>query len=255
MPLIDIVQGTHKAIGKVINYDAIDDDSDPVLNPFRQLDFTKIFQFDFSADALVMNYERFFPEFLGLTKITEHFQNQKLFTFRDIINVTALWRPHVQEIIDRIELYRKAKTQSFSYGCLSKNIEDWLRPNYGVIIYHEDVIKIISEYTGWDLGRSNMLRRTCMNHNNTALRDKNTDWIEFQKLAPRQIVDLVAEESKWAFCLPHAISFAKFTKQTAVLKSLHQEAYFAQIECFEQKYGFRWDDIGIRMKGVSLHQG
>ena len=67
------------------------------------------------------------------------------------------------------------------------------------------------------------------------------------KVSPQQVVDLVAEESKWAFCLPHAISFAKFTKQTAVLKSLHKEAYFAEIERFEQKHGFRWDDIGIRM--------
>ncbi|MGZ3745196.1 MAG: hypothetical protein ACXWRA_15485 [Pseudobdellovibrionaceae bacterium] len=53
----------------------------------------------------------------------------------------------------------------------------------------------------------------------------------------------------------HAIAFAKFTKQTAVLKTLHKEAYFAEIQNFEQKHGFKWDDIGIRFKGVSLHQG
>ncbi|MEN0057974.1 MAG: hypothetical protein AAGB31_04015 [Bdellovibrio sp.] len=94
-----------------------------------------------------------------------------------------------------------------------------------------------------------------MNPAKVDIRNQNTDWIEFQKIAPKQIVDLVAEESKWAFCLPHAISFAKFTKQTAVLKSLHREAYLSEIERFEQKHGFRWDDIGIRIKGVSLHQG
>jgi MerR family copper efflux transcriptional regulator len=255
MPLIDIVQNTHKAIGEIINHDLIDDNSDVVLSPFKQLDFEKIFQFDFSEDALVMNYERFKPEYLGLGKITEHFKGQKNFNFRDIINITAIWRPHCQEIIDRIELYKKAKTESFSYGFLSDKIENWLKPNYGLIIYHEDLIKIISEYTGWDLARSNSLRRACMNPAKVEIRNQNADWIEFQKIAPKQIVDLVAEESKWAFCLPHAISFAKFTKQTAVLKSLHKQAYFTEIERFEQKHGFRWDDIGIRMKGVSLHQG
>ena len=255
MPLIDVVQNTHKAVGQIVDYDSIDDDSNVVLNPFRKLDLEKIFQFDFSEDALVMNYERFKPEFLGLGKITDHFRGQKFFSFRDIVNITAMWRPHCQEIIDRIELYRQAKEKPFSYGFLSEKIENWLRPNYGVIVYHEDIIKIVSEYTGWELARSNALRRICMDSSKTKIRDENPDWIEFQKVVPKQIVDLVAEESQWSFCLPHSISFAKFTKQTAVLKSLHKEAYFKEIEQFEQKHGFRWDDIGIRIKGVSLHQG
>ena len=146
-------------------------------------------------------------------------------------------------------------SETFSYGFLSEKIENWLKPNYGRIIYHEDLIKIISEYAGWELARSNSLRRLCLNSAKVEIRNQNADWIEFQKTAPKAVVDLVAEESKWAFCLPHAISFAKFTKQTAVLKSLHREAYFAEIKNFEQKHGFRWDDIGIRIKGVSLHQG
>lgn len=94
-----------------------------------------------------------------------------------------------------------------------------------------------------------------MNKDELALRNQDANWIEFQKVAPKQVVGLVAEESKWSFCLPHAIAFAKFTKQTAVLKTLHKIAYFAEVENFEQKHGFKWDDIGIRIKGVSLHQG
>lgn len=94
-----------------------------------------------------------------------------------------------------------------------------------------------------------------MNKNKIAQRDQDTHWIEFQKIVPKPVVDLVVEESKWAFCMPHAIAFAKFTKQTAVLKTLHKTAYFNEIDIFEQKHGFKWDDIGIRIKGVSLHQG
>lgn len=255
MPLIDVVKNTHKAIGKIINYEAIEDDSETVLSPFKNGDLEKIFQFDFSEDALVMNYERFLPEYLGLNKITEHFKGQRVFSFRDIINITALWRPHTQEIVDRINLYREAKAKPFSYGFLSEKIEAWLKPNYGVIIYHEDILKIVSEYTGWDFARSNSLRRACMNKDKIAQRDQDANWIEFQKIVPKQVAELVGEESKWAFCLPHAIAFAKFTKQTAVLKTLHKEAYFAEIQNFEQKHGFKWDDIGIRFKGVSLHQG
>lgn len=255
MPLLDIIKNTHTAIGKIIDYEGINDNSDVVLNPIRTGDLEKIFQFDFSEDALVMNFERFLPEYQGPQKIKEHFRDQKIFSFRDIINITALWRPHTQEIVDRINLYRRAKNTTFSYGFLSEQLESWLKPNYGIVIYQEDLIKIISEYTGWDFSRSNELRRLCISRNKTVLRDKHPLWHEFQNIAPKAVVDLVAEESKWSFCLPHAIAFAKFTKQTAVLKSLHKEAYFKEINQFEQKHGFRWDDIGIRIKGVSLHQG
>lgn len=255
MPLIDIVQNTHKAIGKNIDYDSIDDNADAVLNPFRQLDFDRIFQFDFTDDSLVMGFEKFKPEYLGLDKVIEHFKDQKEFNFRDIINFTALWRPSRNEIIERIDLYRQAKAKPFSYGFLSDKIEKWLKPNYGIIIYHEDIMKIISEYTGWNLARSNELRRLCLVKSKPEKREQSADWIEFNRIVPKEVVDLTVEESKWAFCMPHAVSFAKFTKQTAVLKSLHKDIYYSEIERFEQKYGFRWDDIGIRIDGVSLHQG
>lgn len=255
MPLIDVVQNVHKSIGKAIDYDSIEDDADIVLNPFRHADIEKIFQFDFSEDALVMNFERFLPDYLGLGKIQEYLRGQEIHSFRDVTNITALWRPHCREMVDRIRLYKEAKQEQFSYGFLSQNIESWLRPNFGTILYHEDILKIVSEYTGWDFARSNALRRVCMKKDRVEIRNHNSDWLEFNRVAPKQVVDLVAEESKWAFCLPHAISFAKFTKQTAVLKSLHKKCYFAEIERFEQKHGFAWDDIGIRIKGVSLHQG
>lgn len=255
MPLIDIVQGVHKSLGKEVDYESINDDSDLVLNPFRKPDIEKIFQFDFSEDALVMNFERFLPEYSGMEKMTKYLEGQKIHNFRDIINMTALWRPHCKEIVERIELYKQAKQDGFSYGFLSENLESWLKPNFGTIIYHEDLIKIISEYSGWDYARSNALRRILMKKNANEIREKNQDWVDFKKIVPTEISNFVAEESKWAFCLPHAISFAKFTKQTAVLKSLHKHVYFAEIEKFEQKHGITWDDIGIRMNGVSLHQG
>ena len=255
MPLIDVVQNVHKAIGKKIDYDSIDENSDEVLNHFRSAEIEKIFQFDFSSDALVMKYEGFLPEYLGLEKITEYLKDIRIDNFRDIINITALWRPFNQEMVNRIELYRKAKTKPFSYGFLSDELQKSLKPNFGIVLYHEDLIRIISYYTKWDFGRCNLLRKKCLNRTDSRSRDSDPDWVEFKNLAPEQVVNLIAEESKWAFCLPHAISFALFTKQTAILKTLHKDAYFLEIEKFEQKHGFTWDDIGIKIKGVSLHQG
>lgn len=250
MPLLDIIKSTHKSIGKEINYNLIDENSDSVLDDLRNGDVEKIFNFDFSENSLIMKYENQFPEYAGLKKISEYLRGQKIYNFRDIINITALWRPHSQEILDRIHAYSKNKSVPFRYSFLDESLQKYLEPNFGMIIYHEDIMRIMSHYTGWDYARCNALRVSAFNK----VAHKNSDWNEFQKLAPAEVVTLVLEESKWSFCQPHAIAFAEFTKQTAVLKNLHKDAYYKAIEEFEKKHEFTWDDIGIRIKGVSLLQ-
>jgi DNA polymerase III alpha subunit len=250
MPLLDIINNVHKTIGQVIDYDSIDDNSDLILQHFQAGDMEKIFNFDLSPDAVIMKYEAHMPGY-DLEKMNEYIRSQKIYNFRDITNISVLWRPFCKETIERIELYKQAKTIPFKYDFLARELQDMLEPNFGRLLYHEDLMQIISHYTGWELSRSNALRMQAYSEK----LENYADWIEFKKVVSVEISDLVQEESKWAFCKPHGIAFAQFTKQTAILKSLHKEVYYAEIEKFEQKHGFKWDDIGARMKGVSLMQG
>lgn len=250
MPLIDIIQDAHRRIGQIIDYDSISDDADEVLNTFRAADIRRIFGFDFSPDALVMKYENFLPGYEDIKKMTGYLRSQKVRDFRDVINITSLWRPHSPQMIERIKAYKDAKKYGFRYEFLSLELQESLKPNFGRVLYHEDLLRIIHSATGWEMGRCNLLRRSL--HDGDL--EKTEDGIEFKRFAQKELVDLVLEESKWAFCLPHAVAFAKFTKQTAVLKTLHQSVYQTAIQDFEQRHGFRWDDIGIRMKGISLLQ-
>lgn len=250
MPLLDIINNIHKTLGKVIDYDSIDDNSDIVLNHFRSGDIEKIFNFDLSPDAVIMKFESHMPGY-SLEKMHEYIRSQKIYNFRDIMNISILWRPFCQEMVDRIEQYKQAKVIPFKYDFLALELQKMLEPNFGRILYHEDIMHIVSHYTGWDYSRSNALRIQALRKN----LENYSDWSEFKKIASPEICDLVREESRWAFCKPHAIAFIQFTKQTAILKSLHKDVYYAEIEKFEQKHDFKWDDIGARMKGVSLLQG
>ena len=249
MPLIDILKNVDQCLGRPVAYDEIKEDSDLVLQPFRNADVEKIFCFDYSEKALVMKYENFFPEYSGLKKIEEYLSGQKIHNFRDVINVMALWRPHSKEVIDRLHSYREAKRNGFVYDFLPSHLQKGLEPNFGRVIYHEEILRIMAHFTGWELGRCNLLRRAIFKNER-----ENVDWTEFRNVVPKTVADLVEEESKWAFCFPHVLAFSQFTKKTAVLKSLHKDVYFSQVEKFEQKHGLAWDDIGIRIKGVSLLQ-
>jgi DNA polymerase-3 subunit alpha len=203
-----------------------------------------------SERALIMKYENLLPGYTGTEKMREYLKSQPIDSFRDLLNIAALWRPHSQGILDRLDRYRKAKIHPASYSFLSPKLREHLKPNYGLVIYHEDIMRIIAEYTSWDFARCNRLRR----YLTFKSPDAETDLAEFRQIAPQEVVDLVLEESPWSFCEPHVIAFAQLTKQTAVLKSLHRDIYFEEIQAWEEKHGFTWDDIGARLKGVSLFQ-
>jgi hypothetical protein len=115
------------------------------------------------------------------------------------------------------------------------------------------MIRIVSHYTQWTHYQSNKFRR---DHNSfTREGDLNSaEFQEFRRLVPQNIVSLYLRENPLTFCQPHVLSFSYFTKVTSVLKHLHEDIYLREIDKWEQKNGFRWDDIGIKIKGVSLLQ-
>lgn len=252
MPLIDIVKNVHSKIGTQINYEKIPDDSEIVLHHFRNGLIEKIFGFDMSPHALIMKYENLLPDFLGTEPLNEYLRSQRICNFRDIVNISALWRPYCQETVDRLTRYQQAKKQTNHYSFLTEDLQSSLEANHGLIIYHEDILRIMNHYSHWSLGKCNQARRVLATK---AQRNSESEiLIELQKVIPPEVYDIFAAESPWAFCQAHAVAFSFFTKQTAVLKTLHRETYLNEISHWEQKHGFTWDDIGVKLNGVSLLQ-
>jgi DNA polymerase III alpha subunit len=248
MPLLDIINNVHKKIGGSINYRGISDDDEIVLGNIQRGDIEKIFLIEYSPDALVMKFENYLPGYTGMEKIKGFLSTAKIQTFRDVVNIISVWRPNHQEKIKRIERYKQANLRPQRYQFLTVDLRKALALNSGVVIYHEDIIRIISAYTEWDMERCSKLRR------DIRFGYPNPDFSLFKEMAPNDVFELVRDESPWTFCKAHAMSFAQLTKQTSVLKSLHKRIYYDEIARWEDRNGHVWDDIGIKMKGVSLLQ-
>jgi DNA-binding transcriptional MerR regulator len=248
MPLIDIINNVQVKVANPINFQDIPDDDPVVLQNIQNGDIDKIFLLDYSPEALVMKYENHFPEYVGNTKIKEYLLSQPIESFRDVINIIAIWRPNDEEKIARIDRYKQAKKSPVRLDFLTPDLISTLEPNYGLVIYHEDIMRIIAAYTDWNWERCSQLRR------NIRFNIAHEDLSLFKEMAPKTVFDFVVEETPWMFCKPHAISFAQFTKQTSILKSLHKKIYFDEISKWQDRNGFVWDDIGIKIKGVSLLQ-
>jgi hypothetical protein len=126
-------------------------------------------------------------------------------------------------MLSRIERYKVAKTKPHTYSFLSPNLKEELKPNFGLVIYQEDIIRILKEYTNWSYDKCNQFRLNLKNKCVDA-----SDLEEFKKSSPTEVFDLILEEIPWA--------------------------YFEEIEKWENLHGFSWSDIGIKLKGVSLLQ-
>jgi hypothetical protein len=238
---------------------AIPDNDPSVLLPFQTGEIDKIFCFDLSEKALVMKYENHFPEYQGqkgTEKLKEYLRSLNNISFNDVLNIMSLWRPNHQEILDRVDRYRDARESDLSISILSPILREHLKPNFGQIIYHEDIIRILKSYTDWNFDQCNRFRwHHRFNAPNAAQTPEAIESLKLlRKMAPAAVVELILKETPWSFCKSHTIAFAQLVKQTAILKSLHSDLYLAEIDRWEQKFGFAWDEIGIKIDGVALMQ-
>lgn len=254
MPLLDIINNVEKQANCKIQFKDTENHEEEMLYLIRSGNIERIFQLDLSKEALIMKYESFLPEYLGLTKIKDYLKSQRIYNYKDLLNIISLWRPNSHAMVERLEQYRSAKLRNFVHSCLSGDLINYLESNFGMILYHEDILKIISFYTKWGYEKCNQLRLPLTFKNHPFSDTTKKLFEEFKSLTPSAVVDLLKQEAPYTFCLPHVMAFGQLTKITAYMKARYKEIYFSEINKWELKNGFCWDDIGIHINGVSLLQ-
>lgn len=254
MPFLDIMNNIDARLGTPVDYDSYDADSDVVLKPFRTGDLEKIFDFDISPGAMIEMLNKSLPGYAGSEAFKNYVRSQKIHSFRDVINITAVWRPYSQEMIDHLNQYRAAKINPVKYDCLAPELQESLKPNFGMVLYHEDILRILTYYTGWEAERCNRLRRDLFRAPKKVAKEDLADYQELCQIVPPQVVQLILDKAPTSFCLPHAVAFASLTKASAILQTLHRDIYFEEIAKWEGKNKFKWDDIGVAWEGFSMLQ-
>jgi DNA-binding transcriptional MerR regulator len=255
LPILDIIENVHKRLGAAINYDDFDNNDPIILDHFRKGEIEKILSFDIPKDTLVAkHYDEFIREGKFLDAFKEYLASQEIHSFTDLLNIEAIFRPDNLEtkpfMKEYIQRYPIAKRDGHYYQCLNSSLNEYLKPNYGVIIYQEDIIQIIREYTGWEYLKCNKFRKA---FSLETISDEEKE--EFLKYSDQDVLDLLIKESPVVFCKAHSVgAWPKLIKATAILKFLHQDIYYDEIEKWENKNGYSWGDFGFISGGVSLLQ-
>uniref|UniRef100_UPI0013B443DB DNA polymerase III subunit alpha n=1 Tax=Nonomuraea lactucae TaxID=2249762 RepID=UPI0013B443DB len=153
-------------------------------------------------------------------------------TMHDLIVDISLFRPGPVNS-DMVTPYLEARHGWREPYYPHERLHDALKETHGVVVFHEQVLKIIEVMTGRDLSFAELLRRTLSTPEGRAL-VRNT----FVPLARANGFDDATVERAWqvldafggfGFCKAHAAAFALPTYQSAWLKRHHAAAFFAGV--------------------------
>ena len=156
-------------------------------------------------------------------------------------------QPHRwKDLITEISLFRPGPVRSDMIGpylgrrhgferpfYAHADLRSVLRETFGVIVYHEQVMRAIAAVTGCDLGYADVVRRAL--EHTEALPDierwftetgRRNGWRD-EEIAP--VWHEVSSFAAFGFCKAHAAAFAVPTYQSAWLKARHPAAFYAGV--------------------------
>ena len=153
-------------------------------------------------------------------------------TFDDIIIDISLFRPGPVKS-DMITPFLAARHGWREPEFLHEDLRPALTETYGVVVYHEQVLRIVSVMTGCSFAEADEVRRSMGSPEG---QQQVRGW--FYRLAHEAGYDVTTIEATWevlrafasfGFCKAHAAAFALPTYHSAWLKAHHPAAFYAGV--------------------------
>jgi error-prone DNA polymerase len=153
-------------------------------------------------------------------------------TFNDLIIEISLFRPGPVKS-DMITPFLRARHGWASAKLIHPRLHDILAETEGVVVFHEQVIRIIAAMAGVSLAQADEKRR--------ALGDRDgqqevCDWFfpaateaGFELPVINEVWEVLRAFASFGFCKAHAAAFALPTYQSAWLKTHHPAAFLAGV--------------------------
>ena len=153
-------------------------------------------------------------------------------TFDDIIIDISLFRPGPVKS-DMVTPFLNARQGWKAPEFLHPRLKPILQSTFGVVVFHEQVIKIVAEMTGCSLAEADEVRRGL---GSWEQHDVVRGWFypealkrDFDLEVVDRVWDVLRAFASFGFCKAHAGAFAVPTYQSAWLKAHHPAAFYAGV--------------------------
>lgn len=157
-------------------------------------------------------------------------KEKNIASFNDVVLLISLYRPGSIKFINDF-LDRKLKIKEISYP--SKKIIDILKPTYGIIIFQEQIIKIVSILTNCDFNEADIFRRNLISKDKINSLEKifiNKSIKNGCSIAEsKNTFKLLRNFADFNFNKSHAVAYAKLICQMAFLKTNYSLFFYTTI--------------------------
>jgi len=148
--------------------------------------------------------------------------------YTSLVAASSIIRPGVAKSgMMREYIHRFHNPESFTY--IHPIFEEHLGETYGVMVYQEDVMKIVHHFAGLDLDESDVLRRIMSGKKKSSDTFRELQTKYFRNCQQRGYPEALAQEvwrqvesfSGYSFCKAHSASFAVESFQSLYLKTYY----------------------------------
>ncbi|WP_309498133.1 DNA polymerase III subunit alpha [Sulfurovum sp.] len=159
--------------------------------------------------------------------------------FEDVIAMLALYRPGPMEsgmLDDFVE--RKHGRAEITY--MFPQLEEILKPTYGVIVYQEQVMQIVQSIGGFSLGGADLVRRGMGKKDQELLDKLKMEFVEgavkngYEGQKSGALFDLILKFAGYGFNKSHSAAYAMITFYTSYLKHYYPTEFMAAILTLER---------------------
>lgn len=150
--------------------------------------------------------------------------------FDDIVAALALYRPGPMGNIDSY-IRRKEGREKINYIILE--LEDILKPTYGIIIYQEQIMQIARVMAGYSLSEADNLRRAMSKKKEDILIKEQPKFIDgcirngFDKDTSLEVYNLILKFANYGFNKSHSVGYATLAYKMAFLKTYFFKYYMS----------------------------
>ena len=165
--------------------------------------------------------------------------------FADLIAAVALFRPGP---MDNIDLYIKNKQNPDRIKYPHESLKDVLKETYGIIIYQEQIMQILSIMADYDYAEADNIRRAMSKKKEEIILKEKDTFITrainkgYQKEIAENVYNLILKFANYGFNKAHSVSYALIGYKMAYLKANYPDLFIvsnlnifgkAQIKCRE----------------------
>ncbi|HHN94340.1 MAG TPA: DNA polymerase III subunit alpha, partial [Anaerolineae bacterium] len=166
--------------------------------------------------------------------------------FDHIIAAISLYRPGPMEYIDDyIDRLHGKKPVEYRHPKLQPILEE----TYGVCVYQEQIIRILTDIAGYKPGEADLVRRAVGKKKKKALIEHRASFVEGAMKhsgLPREVAEGIFDDieyfARYGFNKSHAADYAVLTCQTAYLKAKYPVEYMTALLTVERH---NTDKVGL----------